>query len=137
MHRPPKSVLVAGVLFLVSAVYGLITGSLGLELFSCHASRTVVVLVALVHVYLGLGLWSGDNFARCAALWALGAGLLASFATMFELIHGHAWSVNSIAPHVINVAAVTFFAWHLSGSGALAHSGAGHGEHGEHSEHAH
>ena len=133
MNRPPKSVVVAGTLFLASAAYGLITGTLGLELYAFHASRPLVLGMALVHVYLGLGLWAGDGFARGIALWALGAGFFGSFLDMFWVSHAGEASVSSIAPHVVNVLVVSFFLWHLSGSEAIEHTGGGHG----HGEHAH
>jgi len=136
MNRPPKSVLVAGTLFLASAAYGLITGTLGLELYAFHASRPLVLIMALIHVYLGLGLWAGDGFARGVALWTLGAGFFGSFLDMFWVANAGEANVSSIAPHVVNVFVVSFFLWHLSGSQAIEYAGGGHGDHG-HGEHAH
>lgn len=131
MSSPPASVLAAGLLFLASAVYGLITGTLGLELFPFEAPRAVVVLVALIHVYLGLGLWSGDGFARVFGLWALSIGFFGSWFAMYCAVSEGTASVGNISPNVVNVFVTTFFVWHLSGEGAMIHSGAAkpHGDH--------
>jgi hypothetical protein len=129
MSRPPASVLVAGVLFLASAVYGLVRGTLGLELFAYEVPRAVVVIAAVIHVYLGLGLWAGDAFARVLALWTLGAGFLGSWAAMFRQVAGHTASFDGIAPHVVNLFVTAFFVWHLSGSAALGYAGGAHAHH--------
>ena len=139
--KAPASVLVLGLVSLVSAVYALITGTLGLEFFDVEAPRSLVLISAVVHVYVGFGLLAGDAFARQVALWLLGLSFLASWLIMGGHNLDRTMEFEIAATHIVSLLVVSFFAWHLSGHGALEHAGVvsadhSHGDHG-HAEHGH
>ena len=143
MNRRPATVLVAGLLCLASAVYALLTGTLGLGLFEFAAPRPLVIASALVHLYCAFGLLTGDNLARGVTLWLLGASFLGGWAAMWHAAHTHHGVFADYAGGAIKLVVVGFFLWHLSGAGAVAytHGGGGHGDdhggHGGHGGHGH
>ena len=134
MHRPPPSVLVAGLLCLGSAVFGLMTDTLGLELYEFGVPHGVAITFALLHLYCGLGLWGGDNLARVLTLWLLGTGFFGAFVAMFMAQH-HGGGFQDYAGGTIKVIVVWFFLWHLSGAAAVAYTGGARGH--DEPDHAH
>ena len=144
MSQRPATLLVAGLLCLASAAYALYAGTLGLEFFEFKVPLALAVASALVHLYCGFGLWSGDNLARGVTLWLLGAGFLATWVALYGAVLNHA-GFSAYAGGAIKIIVVAYFLWHLSGAGAVAFTGGarghgeheGHGDHGDHGHHGH
>ena len=130
----PSSVLVAGLFFLASALYGLITGSAGLELYELGLPTSLTVTMALIHVYAGLGLIAGSNFARVLALWLLGLGFTMAWVSLWGFVRDGA-PFGDYASCAVRLSVVCYFLWHLSGGGAMEYSG-NHGDHGGHGDEA-
>ncbi|MEM7306959.1 MAG: hypothetical protein AAF682_09825 [Planctomycetota bacterium] len=142
MKSLPSSVVVAGLLCLLSALWGLIQGTMGLEL-PIGVPGSVAVILALVHVYCGLGLLAGSNYARMLTLWLLGIGLAWCWVDMWGYVRSSA-GAGAFAGAITRMSFVSFFLWHLSGPGAVAYSSDGedhgHGhdhDHGHDGDHAH
>ena len=74
----PRHRRVAGLLCLGSAVFGLMTDTLGLELYEFGVPHGVAITLALLHLYCGLGLWAG---ATLLGVVAARAGYPATFVT--------------------------------------------------------
>jgi hypothetical protein len=137
MQRP-ASVTVAGLLCLGSALYAFLAPRFGLELYEFPVPAWLAITAALVHVYLGLGLWAGDNLARVLTLWTLGLGFFGSWVAMYLAIEGGTGSFEIYAGGVIKVLVTAFFLWHLSGAAAVAFTGGSPTAHGRgHDHHAH
>jgi hypothetical protein len=126
--KMPASHLAAGLLCFASALFGLVTGTSGLELHELAPGRTLVVVMALVHIYCGMGLWKGDNPGRVITLWLLVLGFFTSWATMAGAIYADG-EFSVYAGGVIRILVAAWFIWHLSGHNSLVYSRGGHNDH--------
>lgn len=126
--KMPASHLVAGLLCLASALFGLVTGTLGLEFHELAAGKTLAVVMALVHIYCAMGLWSGDNPGRVMTLWLLVLCSLLSWAVMAGAVMGEG-EFSVYAGGVTRILVAAWFIWHLSGHNSIVYTGGGQDDH--------